>query len=614
MYIRCPSQRDAEDWVRCFAQIYEEEIIEPEYVDISQARASQIVRMEQAEQAREETPKWADDANKLLKMSENWNLAGENLWIQGKYRKSAFVVNSGTDFCLEALLDRRGEWDFLLKSLRKIATPANARVYHCLFNNQDLVLLGRFYLDLPLSIIVNIESVKHSYYNSSLFFEEVYFLVPHSFAQNSTLVIRISTTEKFDESFPSLKNYVEIANFKNTNTEIHHIPLNDEADIREEPDYSKPIDFNQYFIYGPGGDYERDPVNGGLLFLDYDLISKQRNVLSNIIKRMGKNLLSGKSIMGISMPVYIFAKTSMLQQLANMMGYTPVFLEKAAQNTGLERFKYVVTSLVAILHIATGQRKPFNPIIGETYQGYIGKSQYYAEQVSHHPPISSFQIYHELYSMFGYYEFTANTSANSVKARQIGLTCLKIDKNEYFATLPFVHLSGTLFGKRYYNWQGYLTVVSPSENLYCEIQMNPDKKGALSGMFSKQQTPSDYFQGSIWRVKDSHPVMTSEGRKALQDSAKKNYHGLVEEVEGELSKIEGYWTLHLDIDNKRYWSFDEFRPYLVAHANNPLPSDSRFRLDLKAWIEDNQEEAQAQKDILENLQRRDNKIRHERHK
>ncbi len=33
--------------------------------------------------------------------------------------------------------------------------------------------------------------------------------------------------------------------------------------------------------------------------------------------------------------------------------------------------------------------KPFNPILGETYQGMIDGCPIYAEQVSHHPPITS---------------------------------------------------------------------------------------------------------------------------------------------------------------------------------------------------------------------------------
>jgi hypothetical protein len=33
--------------------------------------------------------------------------------------------------------------------------------------------------------------------------------------------------------------------------------------------------------------------------------------------------------------------------------------------------------------------KPFNPILGETYQTFIDGCPVYGEQISHHPPISS---------------------------------------------------------------------------------------------------------------------------------------------------------------------------------------------------------------------------------
>jgi hypothetical protein len=36
--------------------------------------------------------------------------------------------------------------------------------------------------------------------------------------------------------------------------------------------------------------------------------------------------------------------------------------------------------------------KPFNPILGETYQGIIGGIPIYFEQISHHPPISAFYM------------------------------------------------------------------------------------------------------------------------------------------------------------------------------------------------------------------------------
>ena len=38
-------------------------------------------------------------------------------------------------------------------------------------------------------------------------------------------------------------------------------------------------------------------------------------------------------------------------------------------------------------------KKPFNPILGETWQASLSDgSQMYMEQISHHPPVSAFHI------------------------------------------------------------------------------------------------------------------------------------------------------------------------------------------------------------------------------
>ena len=38
-------------------------------------------------------------------------------------------------------------------------------------------------------------------------------------------------------------------------------------------------------------------------------------------------------------------------------------------------------------------RKPFNPVLGETWQGCLSDgSKVFLEQISHHPPISAFQL------------------------------------------------------------------------------------------------------------------------------------------------------------------------------------------------------------------------------
>jgi hypothetical protein len=57
--------------------------------------------------------------------------------------------------------------------------------------------------------------------------------------------------------------------------------------------------------------------------------------------------------------------------------------------------------------------KPFNPIIGETYQGYIDNCPVYLEQISHHPPISAYYLIGRGYIIEGNIEPKANLGLNS---------------------------------------------------------------------------------------------------------------------------------------------------------------------------------------------------------
>ena len=55
--------------------------------------------------------------------------------------------------------------------------------------------------------------------------------------------------------------------------------------------------------------------------------------------------------------------------------------------------KNVVTFCISGLYMLCKQMKPFNPIIGETYQGYWPDgSSIYCEHTSHHPPITNFFV------------------------------------------------------------------------------------------------------------------------------------------------------------------------------------------------------------------------------
>lgn len=93
---------------------------------------------------------------------------------------------------------------------------------------------------------------------------------------------------------------------------------------------------------------------GGLNYLNKELVVRQRKVLSNLIKRMGMNLVSGKSIMSISLPVEIFSPHSFLERFAKSFGYAPAMFGKAGESKDpVEQMKYTVVFFIAmnLMHI-----------------------------------------------------------------------------------------------------------------------------------------------------------------------------------------------------------------------------------------------------------------------
>jgi hypothetical protein len=59
--------------------------------------------------------------------------------------------------------------------------------------------------------------------------------------------------------------------------------------------------------------YEKTLKEPGLILTDKDTQSRQDKVISFLIKKLGSNLIKGKSIMSISLPVTIFDKRTLHQ-------------------------------------------------------------------------------------------------------------------------------------------------------------------------------------------------------------------------------------------------------------------------------------------------------------
>lgn len=84
----------------------------------------------------------------------------------------------------------------------------------------------------------------------------------------------------------------------------------------------------------------------GLEFIDEGILAKQRSVLAYMIKTAGMNVLEGKSIMNISLPINISDYRSVTEVFAFQTRIHEFFLEYAASEKPEERIKIVKSYLV----------------------------------------------------------------------------------------------------------------------------------------------------------------------------------------------------------------------------------------------------------------------------
>lgn len=84
-----------------------------------------------------------------------------------------------------------------------------------------------------------------------------------------------------------------------------------------------------------------------------------------------------------------------------------------------EKMKLVIAMAIASLRQTVIAKKPFNPILGETYEAtFEDGAKIYAEQTSHHPPVSHYEVDGPdgTYHIDGYAAWSASLkSGNSLK-------------------------------------------------------------------------------------------------------------------------------------------------------------------------------------------------------
>lgn len=195
----------------------------------------------------------------------------------------------------------------------------------------------------------------------------------------------------------------------------------------------------------------------------------------SLVLKMMKDMI-GKDLSKFSMPVVINEPSSLLQKQAEFSFYTHHLTIAAAQSDPILRMANVATSLIAgFSTVPKRLGKPFNPLLGETYELVAPNFRFFSEQVSHHPPISCYNIEGLNYEVERQFETEQHFTGKGIKIndKNKAVVHLKLPggKREMYLSKEPTMIVGNLFvGTTYIEPQGQSVITCQDTNITCSIE------------------------------------------------------------------------------------------------------------------------------------------------
>lgn len=297
----------------------------------------------------------------------------------------------------------------------------------------------------------------------------------------------------------------------------------------------------------------------------------------------------GKDLSRIAMPVYINEPISMLQKKAQFLEFAKYLRMANNAENKVMRLAYIMCFFYAMLPAsALTSRKPFNPLLGETYEFVQDDLFFLAEQVSHHPPISAFYCESKDFVFEGYWNTKTSISLSGFVVTPNGPTkvTLKNTKETFVLKRQKTSVHNLMIGKTYVWHYGD-----------CFVTNEKTKEYALLNFKAKGWTSANDYEcdGGVY----------DSDKKQLAIFSGKWNEFLNLSIDG--IQVEAFRAAPLPPDAKHYYFFSEFSMNL-NHISPDLieslpPTDSRLRPDQRAYEFGDIDLATAEKKRLEEKQR-----------
>ncbi|CCU81571.1 oxysterol-binding protein 1 [Blumeria hordei DH14] len=321
----------------------------------------------------------------------------------------------------------------------------------------------------------------------------------------------------------------------------------------------------------------------------------------SLISFLRKNV--GKDLSMISMPVSANEPTSFLQRIAEQFEYAELLDKAISQRFSSTRLLYVAA--FAISHFSINRckeralRKPFNPMLGETYEllrtenEVPGGFRLIAEKVSHRPVRIACQA-DSLNWSISHSPAPTNKfwgkSAELITDGRVRLVLRLKDGSEelYSWTVANAFLRNVVMGEKYIEPVGSVTVTNESTGAHAVIEFK--QKGIFGGR-------SEDVEAKAQNADRNEPSILIG-----------NWTNSLRVIEAGKQASQEIWCVGELIDNpsQKYGltSFAATLNEITSIEKDRLPiTDSRLRPDQRAAEEGNLEEAERLKVILEERQR-----------
>eukprot|EP01137_Pigoraptor_chileana_P033122 Opistho-2@23563 len=260
----------------------------------------------------------------------------------------------------------------------------------------------------------------------------------------------------------------------------------------------------------------------------------------NLILTLLKQVRPGMDLSRVVLPTFILEPRSFLDKLSDYYYHVDTLAQAAKQTDPLKRIIGIVRwYLSGFYNRPKGCKKPYNPIIGETYRCAFkhptGSVTYFvAEQVSHHPPVSAWYASNraEGYGINGVLLTRSKfygTSAASILEGQATLSLNNFDE-EYILTFPTAQVKGIILGPLIMEMAGHVSITCPKTNYTAEIEFRA--KPMIGGEYNT-------LRGKIRCGKET--IFNIQGA----------YDGQIEIVNAQTKDVETLWSVTNDTKKRR---------------------------------------------------------------